>query len=64
MFTKEESTPPYRKNKMVMRTHYPRHKQPSGSTYCGYYVCEHMRELERYTKDPERVSLLFARIDA
>ena len=46
-----------RNKEMVMRTHYPCHNQPSGSMYCGYYVCEHMRELGRYTKDPERVSI-------
>ena len=49
--------PPDRKDKMVMRTNFPCHKQPAGSVYCGYYVYEHMRELRRYTKDPEWVSI-------
>jgi hypothetical protein len=49
--------PPNRKNKIVMRAHYPYHKQPAGSVYCGYYMCEHMRELRRYAKDPEWVSI-------
>ena len=48
---------PHRKNKMVMRTNFPCHKQPAGSVYCGYYMCEHMRELRRYAKDPEWVSI-------
>ena len=43
--------------KIVMRTHYPCHKQPTGSVYCGYYVYEHVWEFGRYTKDPELVSI-------
>jgi hypothetical protein len=39
---------------MTLRTHFPCHKQPAGSMYYGYYMCEHMRELRRYTTDPER----------
>ena len=54
---KEGIHPPGRKDKMVMHTNFPCHKQPAGSMYCGYYVCEHMRQLGRYTKDPERVSI-------
>ena len=46
-----------RKEKMVMRTNFPCHKQPADSVYYGYYKCEHMRELGRYTKDPKRVNV-------
>ena len=46
--------PPDRNDKMVMRTNFPCHKQPASSMY---YVCGHMRQLGRYIKDPERVSI-------
>ena len=49
--------PPNKEKNMAMSTHYPCHKQPADSVYCGYYVCEHVREFERYTIDPELVSI-------
>ena len=52
-----EHPTPHKEKKMAMRTHYPCHKQPAGFVYCGYYVCEHMREFGRYTIDPELVSI-------
>ena len=52
-----EHPPRIRKKNMAMRTHYPCHKQPAVSVYYGYYVCEHVREFGRYTKDPELVSI-------
>ena len=38
-----------------MRKNFPCHKQPAGSVYCGYYMCEHRRELGRCTTDLQRV---------
>ena len=38
-----------------MRKNFPCHKQPAGSVYCGYYMCEHRRELGRCTIDLQRV---------
>ena len=49
--------PPNKEKNMAMSTHYPCHKQPADSVYCGYYVCEHVREFGRYTKDLELVSI-------
>jgi hypothetical protein len=40
---------------MRIHTNFPCYKQPAGSMYCGYYMCEHMREFGRYTTDPEHV---------
>ena len=42
---------------MVMRTNFSCHKQPASFVYYENYVYEHMRELGRYTKDPERVNV-------
>jgi hypothetical protein len=56
--SKEGEHPPIRK-KMAMRKHYPCHKQLAGSVYCGYDVCEHVREFGRYTKDLEPVSIYY-----
>ena len=43
------------RNQMTFRTNFPSHKQPPGSVYCGYYLCENMRLKGRYTTDLERV---------
>ena len=40
---------------MIMRIQFPCHKQPASSVYCGYYLCENIRQQGRYTTDPERV---------
>ena len=39
----------------TMCTNFPCNKQPFGSMYCGYYICEHGMVQERYTTDPELV---------
>ena len=51
---KELPYPPDRKQ-MTFRTNFPSHKQPAGSVYSGYYLCENMRLKGRYTTDLERV---------
>uniref|UniRef100_K3YXY0 Ubiquitin-like protease family profile domain-containing protein n=1 Tax=Setaria italica TaxID=4555 RepID=K3YXY0_SETIT len=43
-----------RPKEMVVRTNFPCHKQPSSSVHCGYYMCENIRMIRRYTTDPER----------
>jgi len=52
---KEGIHPPDRQEEMMIHAHFPCHKQPTDSVYCGYYMCEHMRGLYKYTTDPQRV---------